>query len=89
MKFANRTAVVTGGAGRVGRPLCEKLCDNGVAVAIADLDVDKAEALAAGLRDKGGQARAYPLDVTSTASVDAMKPRRSVAVAAAAGRGRA
>ncbi len=75
MKFANRTAVVTGGAGRVGRPLCEKLCDNGVAVAIADLDMEKAEALAAGLRDKGGDARAYPLDVTSTASVNAATQR--------------
>ena len=75
MKFANRTAVVTGGAGRVGRPLCEKLSDNGVAVAIADLDMEKAEALAAGLRDKGGDARAYPLDVTSTASVNAAAQR--------------
>jgi NAD(P)-dependent dehydrogenase (short-subunit alcohol dehydrogenase family) len=75
MKFVTRTAVVTGGAGRVGRPLCEKLCDNGVAVAIADLDVNKAEALAAGLRARGGHARAYPLDVTSTASVDAMARR--------------
>lgn len=75
MKFANRTAVVTGGAGRVGRPLCEKLCDNGVAVAIVDLDSGKAEALAAELRDKGGHARAYPLDVRSTASVNAVAQR--------------
>jgi NAD(P)-dependent dehydrogenase (short-subunit alcohol dehydrogenase family) len=72
MKFVNRSAVVTGGAGRVGRPLCEKLSDHGVAVAIADLDLAKAEELAAALRARGGQALAYPLDVTSTESVNAM-----------------
>jgi len=71
MKFVNRSAVVTGGAGRIGRPLCEKLCGHGVAVAIADLDLAKAEELAADLRARG-QARAYPLDVTSTESVNAM-----------------
>ncbi|NLF87038.1 MAG: hypothetical protein GX571_13145, partial [Lentisphaerae bacterium] len=53
MKFVNRSAVVTGGAGRVGRPLCEKLCDHGVAVAIADLDLAKAEELAAALHARG------------------------------------
>ena len=72
MKFDNRVAVVTGGAGRIGRPLCEKFCDHGVGVAIADLDLAKAEEWAAHLRAQGGRARAYHFDVTSTESVNAM-----------------
>lgn len=69
MKFDHRVAVVTGAAGRIGRALAEKLCAEGVAVALADLAVDKAEAVAAALREKGGNARAYALDVQATESV--------------------
>ena len=58
MKFDHRIAVVTGAAGRIGRSLAEKLCAEGVAVALADLAADKAEAVAATLREKGGNARA-------------------------------
>ena len=46
MKFDHRIAVVTGAAGRIGRSLAEKLCAEGVAVALADLAADKAEAVA-------------------------------------------
>ena len=53
MKFDHRIAVVTGAAGRIGRSLAEKLCAEGVAVALADLAADKAEAVAATLREKG------------------------------------
>ena len=40
MTFANRIAVVTGGAGRVGRPLCEKFAAAGVAVAVVDVNAE-------------------------------------------------
>ena len=72
MKFDHRIAVVTGAAGRIGRSLAEKLCAEGVAVALADLAADKAEAVAATLREKGGNARAYALDVQASESVKAM-----------------
>lgn len=72
MKFDHRIAVVTGAAGRIGRALAEKLCAEGVAVALADLAADKAEAVAATLREKGGNARAYALDVQASESVKAM-----------------
>ena len=71
MKFEHRIAVVTGAAGRIGRSLAEKLCAEGVAVALADLAADKAEAVAATLREKGGNARAYALDVQASESVKA------------------
>lgn len=72
MKFDHRIAVVTGAAGRIGRSLAEKLCAEGVAVALADLAADKAETVAATLREKGGNARAYALDVQASESVKAM-----------------
>ena len=37
MKFDHRVAVITGAAGRIGRSLAEKLCAEGVAVALADV----------------------------------------------------
>ena len=69
MKFENRVAVVTGGAGRIGRAAAEKFCEQGVAVALADISIDKAEAVAANLREKGGNVRAYVMDVEKTESV--------------------
>lgn len=69
MKFDHRVAVITGAAGRIGRALAEKFCVQGVSVALADLAVEKAEAVAAALREKGGNARAYSLDVQASESV--------------------
>ena len=69
MKFEHRVAVVTGGAGRIGRALAEGFCEQGVAVALADLLSEKAELVAESLREKGGTCRAYEMDVTKTESV--------------------
>lgn len=69
MTFANRVAVVTGGAGRVGRPLCEKLASAGVAVAVVDINAEGAEAEAEKIRQSGGKARGYGMDIQSTESV--------------------
>ena len=63
MKFENRTAVITGGVGRIGRATAEKFCSWGVSVALTDLDPEKAEAVAAELRAKGGNIRAYSMNV--------------------------
>ena len=72
MKFDHRVAVITGAAGRIGRALAEKFCVQGVSVALADLAAEKAEAVAAALREKGGNVRAYALDVQAPESVKAM-----------------
>lgn len=69
MKFENRVAVVTGGAGRIGRALAENLCEQNVAVALADISAEQAESVAERLRAKGGTVRAYAMDVEHTESV--------------------
>lgn len=69
LDFNDRVAVVTGGAGRIGRPLCEKLASVGVAVAVVDLDAKGAEEEAERIRADGGAARGYGMDVQSAESV--------------------
>ncbi len=69
MTFANRIAVVTGGAGRVGRPLCEKFAAAGVAVAVVDVNAEGAEAEAEKIRQSGGTAKGYCMDIQSGESV--------------------
>ncbi len=69
MTFADRVAVVTGGAGRVGRPLCEKLAAAGVAVAVVDINAEGAEAEAEKIRQTGGKARGYSMDIQSSENV--------------------
>jgi 2-hydroxycyclohexanecarboxyl-CoA dehydrogenase len=66
-----RTAVVTGGAGGIGRSIAATLAAHGVRVAIADLDADAAAAAAADLRAAGPEAIGVALDVTDTDAVAA------------------
>ncbi len=52
------------------------LRDAGATVAVADLDAEKAEAVAARLRAAGGQATGLALDVTRPESVKKVVDRR-------------
>ncbi|MCB1814639.1 MAG: L-iditol 2-dehydrogenase [Candidatus Competibacteraceae bacterium] len=68
-RLAGKSAIVTGGARGIGRAIVEGYVAEGARVAIADLLLEDAEALAAGL---GEQAFAVELDVTRQDSIDAM-----------------
>jgi 2-hydroxycyclohexanecarboxyl-CoA dehydrogenase len=64
-----RVALVSGGAGGIGAAVCAALAAQGRAVAVADLDGERAEAVAAQLRDGGHEAVGLALDVTDSAGV--------------------
>jgi NAD(P)-dependent dehydrogenase (short-subunit alcohol dehydrogenase family) len=66
--FAERVALVTGGASGIGRALCEALARHGARVTVADLDGEGAQRVASAL---GAPARAATLDVTDAGAVRA------------------
>jgi NAD(P)-dependent dehydrogenase (short-subunit alcohol dehydrogenase family) len=65
-----KTALVTGGAKRIGKAIVEDLAAHGFAVAIhADTSRAEAETLAADIRAAGGKAAAVIADLSHTAAV--------------------
>jgi 3-oxoacyl-[acyl-carrier protein] reductase len=70
-----QVALVTGGAGGIGAVVCRELARRGVTVAVADIALDKAEAVAGDLRAKDLRAVGVALDVTSSADVDGLVQR--------------
>jgi NAD(P)-dependent dehydrogenase (short-subunit alcohol dehydrogenase family) len=70
-RLDGRVALVTGGAGLLGRRYCEALLQAGAQVIIGDLDGGRAKSLAAELRSEhGDRVLGLRLDVTSTQSVN-------------------
>ncbi|GAA2137120.1 SDR family NAD(P)-dependent oxidoreductase [Actinomadura napierensis] len=65
MALGGRTAVVTGGAGGIGRAICADLAALGARVVVADLDLPAAEDVAGGI---GGTAA--HVDLADPASID-------------------
>ncbi|MEJ6010498.1 SDR family oxidoreductase [Novosphingobium aquae] len=77
--IAGKAAVVTGGGSGIGMGLAKELGRQGARVVAADIQLAKAEAVAAAIRDAGGEAIAIACDVTERASINAM---RDAAIAA-------
>jgi 3-oxoacyl-[acyl-carrier protein] reductase len=75
MRFDGRTAVVTGGAGGIGRAVCAGFAAEGATVAVVDVDpkavTDTVDALVA----KGGLAAGFATDVTDPDAVAALMQR--------------
>lgn len=65
-----RVVLVTGGASGLGEALCRLLAGAGACVTVADLDSEKAGALALALRAKGQRADAAGLDVGDAAAAE-------------------
>ncbi|ROO83506.1 2-hydroxycyclohexane-1-carbonyl-CoA dehydrogenase [Actinocorallia herbida] len=71
LDLPGRTALVTGGAGGIGRAICRDLAALGARVLIADLDADAAASFAKELPDAAGLA----VDLADPASIDALAER--------------
>ena len=67
----NKLALVTGAGGGLGSVIAQGFVNEGARVVLADLDLARAEAVAAAIREQGGQAWAEQLDVTDRAAVQA------------------
>ncbi len=64
MRFDQKTVVVTGGAGGIGRAICHRCADDGAHVVVADLDEEGGQSTAEGIENEGGSATFHELDVT-------------------------
>src|SRR5947209_16047523 len=71
-RVEGRAVVVTGGAGGIGAAACRAIAAEGGKVVVADLDPERARAVAASIVDDGGAAVSTGVDVTDRAQVRAM-----------------
>ncbi len=69
--LSDKVVIVTGGAGGIGAAICQRFAAEGSRIAIFDINGPVADALAAKLRSDGGNARAYAVDITDAAQVEA------------------
>jgi NAD(P)-dependent dehydrogenase (short-subunit alcohol dehydrogenase family) len=67
--LSGKVAIVTGGAGRIGRAVVQRLVEEGATVVVADIDAAAAEDVA---QAHGDQAVAIAFDAADPASVEAM-----------------
>lgn len=72
MKLAGKKAVVTGGAAGIGRSIALALANEGADVAIADLQTEKANAVAQEIESKGRRSLVLTCDVGDSTQVDKM-----------------
>jgi NAD(P)-dependent dehydrogenase (short-subunit alcohol dehydrogenase family) len=70
--FVCRTALVTGGASGIGRAVVEALCERGIRVFVADIDLARATDVVADIAQRGRNAEAFPLDVSKSEDVAAL-----------------
>ena len=71
-RLNGKMIVVTGAASGIGRATAIRIASEGATVACLDLAADAAEKTAAEISEAGGQARAWPLDVSDESSVEAV-----------------
>lgn len=76
-RLENKVAIVTGAAHGIGRAIAEAFSEEGAFVLVADIDSDCGEAVAAGIRSRGGSAAFFQTDVTDAGNVKAAVARAS------------
>jgi NAD(P)-dependent dehydrogenase (short-subunit alcohol dehydrogenase family) len=70
-RFTNKTAVVTGAGGTIGRAVCRRLAGEGAAVLAVDLQPGGLEETLSAIEADGGAAQSFVADVTDPDSVAA------------------
>ena len=72
MRLANKVSIITGGAQGIGEATALKFGREGAKVAVCDVNLPLAQAVADAIVKAGGEALAFKVDVTSTQDIAAM-----------------
>jgi 3-oxoacyl-[acyl-carrier protein] reductase len=72
MRLKDQAAIVTGSGGSIGRATALRLAKEGAAVAVWDIDEDRATLVADEINSGGGTAVAMKVDVRSTQEIEQM-----------------
>ena len=72
MEVSGKGAVVTGAGSGIGAGIAAALVEAGASIIVADIELDKAEAVAAELNRGGGKAFAFKCDVRHYSEVEAL-----------------
>ncbi|MCL2214087.1 MAG: glucose 1-dehydrogenase [Treponema sp.] len=65
----NKTILLTGAAGGIGKVLAEGFAGTGAVMALGDLDLSRLNAIAEGIKENGGKAGCYQLDLIEMDSI--------------------
>ncbi|MCI8388272.1 MAG: SDR family oxidoreductase [Clostridiales bacterium] len=71
MEFSNKTALITGAGGHIGRHIALNLAKSGASVAVVDFAVEPANETVQLITEAGGNAKAYICDVRKYENVHA------------------
>ena len=69
MKTDSKIAIITGGGGNIGRHTALKLSENGIQIAVCDINPEAAQKVAAEIRTNGGEASAFAVDIQNPDAV--------------------
>ncbi|TDR73543.1 3-oxoacyl-ACP reductase FabG [Paludibacterium purpuratum] len=72
MKLQGKVSIITGAASGIGKATAEKFVKEGSIVAVCDVNIEAAQAVANELLAAGGQAAAYRVNVTDKAEIASM-----------------
>ena len=71
MRLANKSAIITGGAGSMGGVQARLFASEGASVCVADTNIDGARSIVEEIRIEGGNAFAFELDVRDSSAWEA------------------
>ena len=72
MRLAGKVCIITGAARGIGHATAMKFAREGAKVVVCDLDRNTVDAAVDDVRDAGGEAHGFVVDVTAPASIQAM-----------------